>query len=127
MGSNPLIYHREDRDKRNARTKAWHKNNPEKSYILAARARARRNKLAFDLEEGDVVFPEVCPVFGIPLIFTPAGEKRNDNTPSLDRVDPSKGYTKGNVRVISWKANRLKCDSTLNDLRQLVRYMEASE
>ena len=64
----------------------------------------------------------MCPVFGIAL-KTPNG-KRSDATPTLDRIDPTKGYTKDNVRVISWKANRLKNGSTLRELRLMVAYVE---
>jgi hypothetical protein len=46
------------------------------------------------------------------------GEKRSDNSPSLDRLVPEKGYVAGNVRVISDKANRLKGDRTLSQLQQ---------
>lgn len=116
------IVFREDRDKRNQRTANWHRGNPQRSYVLAAKNRARKQNVPFDLEPEDIVFPEICPVLGIPLLFSKGG--RNNNTPSLDRVIPSLGYVKGNVRIISWRANRLKCDATLEELRKLVEYME---
>jgi hypothetical protein len=46
---------------------------------------------------------------------------RSDNLPSIDRIDPSKGYVKGNVWVISWRANRLKSDATFEELEAIVR------
>lgn len=39
-----------------------------------------------------------------------------DNSPSLDKIVPSKGYVVGNIQVISYKANRLKGDCSLEDL-----------
>jgi len=49
--------------------------------------------------------------------------------PSLDRKDNTKdntkGYTKDNVRVISWEANRIKHALTLEQAEALVRYMKS--
>jgi len=46
------------------------------------------------------------------------------NSISLDRIVPSKGYTKENVRVISYKANTIKSNANLDDLRRVVAYLE---
>lgn len=113
---------REDRDHRNQRTADWHRGNPRRSYCLAAKNRARRQNVPFDLDPEDIIFPETCPVLGIPLIFSRGG--RTNNTPSIDRKIPSIGYVKGNIRVISWRANRLKNDATLEELKKLVEYLE---
>ena len=69
-----------------------------------------------------MVIPEICPVFNIPLFFTPG--KRTYNSFSIDRRDNSKGYTKENVRVISWKANMYKGDLTIEEVENLLRYMK---
>jgi hypothetical protein len=45
-------------------------------------------------------------------------------SPSIDRVDSSKGYTKDNIQVISHRANNLKNNATLEELRKLVTYVE---
>lgn len=78
----------------------------EKKLYDAAKSRATRKHLAFEIELSDIVIPETCPVFGTPM-------KR----PSVDRVDSSKGYVKGNVRVVSWRANTLKNNATLEELK----------
>jgi hypothetical protein len=118
--------YREDRDHRNKRTRDWHRNNPARSYLLAARKRAKSQGVPFNLEEEDIVFPKTCPVLGIPIILksTTGPRKRTDNTPSLDRIEPHLGYIKGNVEVISWRANRLKNDATLSELQKIVEYMQ---
>lgn len=118
--------YREDRDHRNKRTRDWHRNNPARSYVLAAKSRAKRLGVPFNLEESDIVFPEVCPALGIPIVLLDSDEprKRTDNTPSLDRLIPELGYVKGNVRVISWRANRLKNDATLDELERILTYFK---
>jgi hypothetical protein len=71
--------------------------------------------------------PDYCPMLGIPLNYDGTGIEgdwsRKDNSPSLDRIDSSKGYTKGNIHVISWRANRIKNDSTPEELMQIAKYM----
>src|SRR6266481_1415047 len=47
-----------------------------------------------------------------------------DRTPSLDRIDPSKGYIKGNIAVISFRANRLKGNATLDEIRKVINYLK---
>ena len=52
---------------------------------------------------------------------------RNPSQPSPDKIDPSKGYVKGNIRVISWRANNLRCNGTLEEFEALVldtKYLE---
>jgi len=45
--------------------------------------------------------------------------------PSLDRIDATKGYIRGNVAIICWRCNALKRDATLSELKKIVAYMEA--
>ena len=71
----------------------------------------------------DIKIPLNCPILQIPLINS-LGGKSIDNSPSLDRIDSSKGYIKGNVRIISMRANRLKQDSTIDELKKIILYME---
>jgi hypothetical protein len=55
---------------------------------------------------------EVCPVLGIPYDFMSRGKGGRYNSKSIDRIDPSKGYIKGNIRFISRKANGMFLDGT---------------
>jgi len=84
------------------------------------KSRCKRLGREFSIELEDIVIPEKCPVFGFDL-------KREDRetwmfAPSVDRIDSSKGYIKGNVTVVSRRANILKRDATLEELEQLFNY-----
>jgi hypothetical protein len=89
-----------------------------RSLLGHAKGRAQREGLTFDLEFDDIKIPSNCPLLGIPL--DPAADERAPNLPSLDRLDNSKGYVKGNVWVISWRANTLKRDASLAELEAVV-------
>lgn len=78
--------------------------------IGMAKARARRDGMPFDLTTADIPIPSRCPVLGIPLVIG-AGAMA-PNSPTLDRINPNKGYVRGNVAVISWLANKIKGDQT---------------
>ena len=101
----------------------WREKNPEKYILQNAKARAKKKGWDFNLKEEDILIPERCPVLGIPLELVAAKGTR-DNKPSLDRIDSSKGYIKGNVQVISWRANHLKTDGTLEEFEKLVRFLK---
>ena len=96
-----------------------------KAYIMlaAARARAKLSNLLFNLEVLDIDTPDICPVLKTRLEYE--NEGLLDNSPSLDRIVPSLGYIKGNIKTISWRANRLKNDGTLKDFKAIVDYLQA--
>ena len=84
------------------------------------KSRCKRIGREFSIELDDIIIPKKCPVFGFDL-------KREDRetwmcAPSVDRIDSSKGYIKGNVTVVSRRANILKRDATLEELEQLFNY-----
>jgi hypothetical protein len=88
-----------------------------------AKQRARAHGIEFTITREDLVVPTHCPVFGMELVVGTGCAK--DNSPSVDRVDPTKGYVPGNVRVISHKANTIKNNATAADLRAVLIYMES--
>ena len=80
----------------------------------AAKTRAERRGIEFNIGEEDIIIPDVCPLLNIPLSF---GTKEDyNNSPSLDRIDNTKGYIKGNIWVISKKANTMKNSASLEEL-----------
>jgi hypothetical protein len=68
--------------------------------------------------------PDYCPMLGIRLNYGGTGEirKRSDDSPSVDRIDSRKGYTSDNIHIISWRANRIKNDSTPEELVKIANY-----
>jgi hypothetical protein len=97
------------------------KSNPERHLLILARHRAKKYGIPFSLTEQDIHVPEFCPILGIRLgRGAGKGSHRYDNIPSLDKIVPEKGYVRGNVWVISWRANRLKSDASLEDLERIV-------
>lgn len=102
-----------------ARTdKMWHA----KKLIKLARHRAKSRNVPFSLTYRDIIIPEICPVLGIPLVHNK--QKLCDGSATLDRIRPDIGYVVGNVIVVSIKANRIKNDATLDDLRKVLSFYE---
>jgi len=106
--------------------RAWHAKNRVKDPVLYmlrnCKNRAKEIGQPFNLTRADIIVPDVCPVLGIPIQKGSAGF--HPNSPSVDRFDSTKGYVSGNVNVISWRANALKRDGTLDEFRKIVAYLE---
>lgn len=83
------------------------------------RRRARDKGLEFNLTVDDIKIPAKCPLLGIPL-YRGVGNSTG-NSPSIDRIDSSRGYTSDNVWIISNRANTLKGNATLEELDMLVK------
>lgn len=104
----------EQQDQITAATR-WRQSNPERSLWHGAKSRACRRGREFTITPEDITIPEVCPVFGTPMV-----------SPSLDRIKNDKGYVPGNIAVISERANRLKSDATIEELEQILAYMKSN-
>jgi hypothetical protein len=90
--------------------------------LARARHRAKKNNLPFNIELSDIVIPETCPLLGIELKSNT--DKTSPNNPSLDKIIPELGYVKGNIWVVSLRANKLKNDATLQELQTLVENLQ---
>lgn len=82
-----------------------------------AKKRSINQNVPFDIEPSDIIIPKNCPALGIPLIRQT--EKPSDNSPTLDKIIPEKGYVKNNIVVISYKANAMKRNATLEEIFML--------
>lgn len=107
---------------RSTARKKRRKENPAVFMLQSAKKRAKAKGIEFTITLEDIVIPKKCPILGIP-IYVGEGFIRY-HSPSLDRVDNKKGYIKGNVAVISYKANGFKGDMSITDVRKLLKYME---
>jgi hypothetical protein len=97
-----------------------------KDMVAKAKERAKNKNLPFDIDLAYIrsIVPSHCPVFNIPLEWSlrrGLGSVSLSNSPSLDRIDPSKGYVKGNVWIISHKANRIKNDASHEELKLVTK------
>lgn len=128
----------EGRAARKALNKEWRGRNKERLRVYSraryladpvgnllrnAKARAREQGLAFELTREDIVVPALCPVFGVPLVIGTRTGWVTPTSPTLDRVDNTRGYVRDNVCVISWRANELKGSASLEEVERVAEYM----
>lgn len=113
-------YYKNNKERKLEIQKEWRKNNPEKSLWHQVKARCKRSGLDFNIEVSDIILPEVCPVFGFKLQI---GPENKDNSPSIDRINNSLGYVKGNIQIISMLANRMKTNATKEQLTQFANWI----
>lgn len=116
--------------------KAYIKANPVQTITAqltkAARTRAKQKDIPFDLDL-DYVRSMVgenaelashCPVLGMALDWSRQrgnGSKPLPNSPSMDRIDPERGYVKGNIWIISHRANQIKSDASHEELKLVTK------
>lgn len=132
LANNSKIWRAENSDLLKEKAKQFRANNPEKvknrkkqsrirniqqAILTSCRNTAKAKNIAFTLKKEDIIIPEKCPVFGIKLKFN--NNHPNESSPSVDRIDNNVGYTKENIIIVSWKANRLKRDSTFEEMTLL--------
>jgi len=104
--------------KRN-QSKRHRRSNPEQRLLAGAKTRAFETMLSFNIDIEDIVIPLLCPILQVPMVIG------GRYAPSLDRIFPEKGYTKGNVWVISRKANVMKNDATLDELERFRSWLNS--
>jgi len=95
--------------------KYLHLSTPEGRILYRTYKKHRDNGFNFNITIDDIIIPEYCPYLEIKLLTDPKDHK-SPNYATIDRIDSSKGYVKGNVQVISYKANSMKSSSTEKQL-----------
>lgn len=93
-----------------------------KIMLESAKHRASIKGLDFSIDEshlGNWRNINHCPVFPLIELQWKNTKKNQDSSPSIDRIDNNLGYIPGNVRIISWRANRAKRDLTKIELQDL--------
>jgi hypothetical protein len=89
---------------------------------IGARGRSRKQNVPFNLELTDIVIPELCPVLGIKLKRNVG--KMGEDSPTLDKIIPELGYVKGNIAVMSLKANKMKGRANLEEIDKLAAWVK---
>jgi hypothetical protein len=86
-------------------------------YLIWYRAKnnAKEHGREFNLEVEDIVIPKKCPYLNIDLVFD-ITNSNFENYFSIDRIDSTKGYIKGNIQIISRLANTMKNNATNEQL-----------
>lgn len=118
-------YYETVREERLQKAKVYYREHTARRLLCNAKMRAKKQGLPFNITEEDIVIPERCPVF--PDLILQVNGKLLDNSPSVDKIIPALGYVKGNIRVISWKANRLKSNGTLADFEAICNYLRSPD
>jgi hypothetical protein len=111
----------------------WEKANPVKVQTMymayAAKTRAKNKNLAYDIDANYLrsIVTETCPLLEVKLEWSTLrdnGGKLLPNSPSLDRIVPEQGYTKGNVWIVSHRGNMLKSNASPEELRRIAKAVE---
>lgn len=91
--------------------------------LVRSKARAKQLGLDFNIEQCDLIFPEYCPILNIKLEYS-IKIPNNIYAASLDRIDNSKGYIKGNIMIISVLANTMKSNASIEQLKLFCTNMD---
>lgn len=113
----------EGKRKKSERAAKYKADDPRKWLLYSAKYRAKKQGVPFNLTKDDIVIPKVCPIYGIPLVISKG--RPTDNSPSLDKLIPSLGYTKFNVNVISHLANKHKSDMSLQQMKLMLQWTQS--
>ena len=88
--------------------------------MLGAQNRAKKKNIECSLVLEDIIIPDLCPILGIQLKKDNKGHAQ-DSSPSIDRIDSKKGYIKNNIRIISFRANTIKNNATIEELELVLK------
>jgi hypothetical protein len=108
--------------RRNQQQLKWREENLDWELWHKAKKRSEKSGLPFEIERSDIIIPDTCPVLGIPLFITKG--TIGDNSPTIDKVIPERGYVKDNIVVISARANRIKSDASLEEFELIYNWLK---
>lgn len=114
-------YYRRNREKISRKRKAdiW------ADRLSGARKRAKELGMEFNItrEYLDSIYVSHCPILGIELSYV--NDRIYPNSASIDRIDNSIGYVVGNIQILSYKANRIKGDASIEELIRFADYIHS--
>lgn len=109
-----------------ARSRMYKERCPARVLLNSAKRRAKDKKFEFNIEVSDINIPTMCPILDIPILRVYTEGKKagpTPNSPSLDRIDNTKGYIKGNIQVISHLANTMKASASSKELVKFAQWI----
>lgn len=98
--------------------------------ILSQRkTEAKKQNVVFEIDKEYAlsIAGDICPVLGMPLSWCERKGKATDNSPSLDKFDPKLGYVPGNVAWISFLANTIKSNATVEQIESVANWMRKTQ
>ena len=100
---------------------------PIPQLFRATRTRAKRRGIPFEITVEDLrdAWRDTCPVFDVPL--AKGAGAPSPWSPSLDKIEPARGYVPGNIQILSFKANSMKLDASRDELIQFARWVLDNE
>ena len=93
----------------------------EKYLLRSAKVRHQQQNIPFNLTIEDIIIPDYCPILKVPLTKHTMS-KKDWNAPSIDKIIPELGYIKGNIMIISLKANLMKSNATKEELLEFSKF-----
>lgn len=112
-----------DRAKTNKYKRELNRKNPAGNKLQHIRSKAKAENIPFNLTIEDIVIPLLCPILGIPLQINDVHV--GPNSISIDRIIPEFGYIKGNVAIISHRANSIKNNASIEELEKVLGWLRA--
>lgn len=97
-----------------ARDKKWRVDNRLQTLIFSTRRTAKLKGIEHSITVDDLVHSDICPLTGVMIDWGCSG--RHLLNPSVDRIDPTKGYIKGNVEIMSCLGNSMKNNASPEQL-----------
>lgn len=110
------------------RRQAYKERNPKKTWALYAKRdaknRAVKKNVPFEITTAYIlsILTDTCPIYGTEFKWIGNG-KILPTSPSLDRIDPAKGYVEGNLVIICSKANSIKSAYKAADLYKVADWL----
>jgi len=100
--------------------------NPIPQMLSNSKIRAKKKDLPHNIKSKDMekIWPKnnKCPVLGNNFDMGYKKGRSKNYAPSLDRIEPKKGYVKDNIIIVSDIVNRMKQDATLDDLKKISEF-----
>ena len=87
----------------------------EQRLLTTSKRSAKLTNRAHNITTYDIIIPDVCPYLGV-VLTRKLGKGYIPTNASIDRIDSSKGYIKGNIQIISRMANVMKNSATEKQL-----------